>query len=103
LVQSDRQHRYRRPHLSGKFADVYAARQILLNAITAKAKLLADNAAADAAEASDAAAIAATTATWTGISGGAGRPTGSDVASTVAEGGGVADNQVSTPRLWPMG
>lgn len=81
------------------FADVYSARQILLNAISAKAKLLADNAAADAAEASDAAAIAATTATWTGISGGVGIPTGDDVASTVAAGGGVADNQVSTAAI----
>lgn len=87
------------PTIRGKFADVYSARQILLNAITAKAKLLADNAAADAAEASDAAAIAATTANWTGISGGAGIPTGDDVASTVAEGGGVADGQVSTPAI----
>lgn len=87
------------PTFRGKFADVYAARQILLNAITAKAKLLADNAAADAAEASDAAAIAATTATWTGISGGGGAPTGSDVASTVAAGGGVANNQVATPAI----
>ncbi|WDF73478.1 hypothetical protein [Novosphingobium sp. KACC 22771] len=70
------------PTFRGKFADCYTTRQALLNAISAKAKALADG--------------AATTATWGGISGGGGRPSGSDVAGTVKSGGGVADGQVNT-------
>lgn len=73
------------PTFRGKFADVYGARQILLNAISAKAKALADG--------------AATTATWSGIGGGSGTPTGSDVAVTISAGGGVASNQVTTPAI----
>lgn len=77
------------PTFRGKFADVYAARQTLLNAISAKAKLLADNATADAAAAAD-------TATWAGIGG---STSGTDVASTVKPGGGVAAGNVSTAAL----
>jgi len=95
------------------FAVVYTTRQSLLNAISAKAKLMADDATAAAIEAASAAdgastaaanaqstaESAATTATWGGISGSESLPTGEDVASTVAVGGGVAEGQVSTPAI----
>lgn len=65
-----------------KFADVYATRQALLNAI---------------------ATVAGQRAIWGGVSGSGGQPSGADVAGTINPGGGVGSGQVSTGAIVPNG
>ncbi|WP_374139365.1 hypothetical protein [Sphingomonas sp.] len=43
--------------------------------------------------------VAATKAVWSGVTGTGGQPSGADVAGTVKSGGGVANNNVSTPAI----